>query len=60
MTDPIVDEIRRFRMEHTKKCNSDLDLIYEDIRKIQARSGHEIVRLPSKRHRPTTPFDSKK
>jgi hypothetical protein len=41
-------------MEHTKKCNSDLDLICEDIRKIQARCGHEVVRLPPKRLQPTT------
>ena len=54
MTDPIVDEVRRFRMEHTKKCNSDLDLICEDIRKIQARCGHEVVRLSPKRLQPTT------
>jgi hypothetical protein len=52
MTDPIVDEVRRFRMEHTRKCNSDLDLICKDIREIQARCGHKVVRLPPKRLHP--------
>jgi hypothetical protein len=54
MTDPIVEEVRRFRMEHTKKCHSDLDLICEDIRKIQSRCGHKVVRLPPKRLQPLT------
>ena len=54
MKDPIVSEVRRFRIEHTRKCNSDLDLICEDIRKIQARCGHKVVRLPSIRLQPTT------
>ena len=54
MRDPIVDEVRRFRMEHTRKFRSDLDLICADIRKIQVRCGHKIVRHPAKRVQPTT------
>ena len=54
MTDPLVDEVRRSRMEHTRKCSFDLDLICEDIRKIQVRCGHKVVRLPARRLQPTT------
>ena len=54
MTDPIVNEVRQFRMEHTRKCNSDLVLICQDMRAIQARCGHKVVRLPPKRLQPTT------
>lgn len=49
MKDPIVDEVRRFRLEHTRKCNYNLDTICNDIRAIQADCGHKIVRLPAKK-----------
>ena len=54
MTDPIVEEVRRYRMEHTRKCKSDLALICKDLRAIQARCGHRVVRLSPKRLQPTT------
>ena len=54
MSDPIVDEVRRFRMEHTRKCNSDLALICKDARRIQARCGHKVVRFPPRKLQPTT------
>ena len=54
MTDPIVNEVRQFRMEHTRKCNSDLAAIFRDVRVIQARCGHKVVRLPPKRLQSTT------
>jgi len=41
-------------MDHARKCHADLDLICEDIRKIQVRCGHEVVRLPARRLRPST------
>jgi hypothetical protein len=49
MRDPIVEEIRKFRMEHTKKFGGDLAAICADLRRIQIASGHEVVRLPPKR-----------
>jgi len=49
MIDPIVDEVRRHRMEHTRECGSDLDAICEDLRRKQAISNRRIVRLPPKR-----------
>ena len=56
MTDPVIEEVRRVRMEHTRKCRSDLDLICKDLRRIQARCGHKVVRLTPKRRSgpPTT------
>jgi hypothetical protein len=46
MTDPIVDEVRRCRMEHTRKFGGDLKLICEDLRRIQRESGCQVVRRP--------------
>jgi hypothetical protein len=48
MKDPIVEEIRRYRMEHTRKFGGDLNLICEDLRRIQRESGCQVVRRPPK------------
>lgn len=39
MTDPIVEEVRKHRDEHSRKFNYDLNLICEDYRK------HRVERL---------------
>ena len=39
MTDPIVDEVRRHRMEHTRRFGGDMNLIFEDLRRIQRESA---------------------
>jgi len=44
MNDPIVDEVRANRMEHTRKFHGDLKLICEDLRKIQQEISHRVVR----------------
>ena len=49
MNDPIVDEVRAHRMEHTRKFGGNLDAIVADLRAIQAASGHTVVRLPPRR-----------
>ncbi len=49
MRDPIVEEVRKHRMEHTRKFRGDLKAICEDLRNIQKASGHKIVRLPARR-----------
>ena len=54
MSDPIVDEVRRHRMEHTREFGFDLDAICEDLRRKQALSNRKIVRLPPRRLQPTT------
>ena len=48
MNDPIVDEVRRHRMEHTRKFHSDLTLICEDLRRRQLALGYQVVRRPPK------------
>ena len=53
MKDPIVEQVRRYRMEHTRKFNADLAAICEDLRSIQRASGHKVVRLPARRLKPT-------
>ena len=45
MKDPIVEEVRKHRMEHTRKFRGDLSAICADLRSIQIASGHKIVRL---------------
>jgi len=39
MNDPIVEEVRRHRMEHTRKFGGNLKLIGEDLRRIQRESA---------------------
>jgi hypothetical protein len=51
--DPIVEEVRKYRMEHTRKFKGDLAAICADLRKIEKSSGHEVVRLPPKRLKET-------
>jgi hypothetical protein len=48
MKDPIVEEVRRHRMEHTRKFGGDLNRIYEDLRRIQQESGCKTVNRPPK------------
>jgi hypothetical protein len=52
MRDPIIEEVRKYRMEHTRKFQGDLSAICADLRVIQKTSGHEIVRLASKKLEP--------
>ena len=49
MRDPIVEEVRKHRMEHTRKFRGDLSAICEDLRSVQIASGHKVVRLSPKR-----------
>jgi hypothetical protein len=43
MKDPHVDEVRKHRMEHTRRFNGDLHLICEDIRRFEATLKERIV-----------------
>jgi hypothetical protein len=49
MKDPIVEEVRRWRMEHTRKFDGDLQRICEDMRQKQLESGCEVVRRQPQR-----------
>ena len=46
MLDPIVDEVRKIRMEHTLKFNGNLEAICADLRSIQQASGYRVVSFP--------------
>jgi len=52
MKDPIVEEIRKYRMEHTRKFQGDLAAICADLRSIQNESVFKIVRLPPRKPGP--------
>ena len=54
MNDPIVQEVRKHRMEHTRRFRGDLAAICADLRAIQAASGHAVVRLSPRRLEPTS------
>ena len=54
MKDPIVEEVRKHRMEHTLRFGGDLTAICDDLRAIQSASGHEVVRLTPKEKQPRT------
>lgn len=54
MKDPIVGEVRKHRMEHTRKFKGDLVAICADLHSIEVVSGHEVVRLPPRRLQPTS------
>ncbi len=46
--DEILDEIHKFREEHAKSFNYDLDAMFIDWQKKQAESGRKIVSFPAK------------
>lgn len=49
MRDPIVEEIHKYRQEHARRFNYDLDAIREDLHAMQRERGLKVVRLPPKR-----------
>ena len=46
MEDPIVEEVRKARQDHAKRCNNDLSEICRDLKKIEKECGHKVVSLP--------------
>ncbi|MCK5232535.1 MAG: hypothetical protein KAR13_19835 [Desulfobulbaceae bacterium] len=53
MKDPFVDEVRKFRMEHTKQFGSDLHRICDDFRNLDRSLEDRLVTLkPRKIKRP--------
>lgn len=53
--DPIVEETRKLREQYAAKFDHDIDAIYEDIQKRQARLSQKPVSFP--RRKPTkAPF----
>ena len=58
MKDPFVTEVRKHRMEHTKRFGSDLRRICEDLRKFAATLGDRIAK-PIPRPRKVTKSNRK-
>jgi len=44
--DPIVDEVRRARLEIEKECNGDFDQIYKHAVEVQQKTTSKIVSRP--------------
>jgi hypothetical protein len=57
--DPIVQETRKHRMEHTRKFGGDLTAICADLRAVQSASGHTVVRLPPRKPTAASPVASR-
>lgn len=53
MKDPIVEEVRRYRRNHSERFKNNLDAICDDLQRHQSVSGHRIVRLNPKKIMPT-------
>lgn len=52
MKDPFVKEVRKHRLEHTRRFNGDLRLICEDLRQYESSLGERVVTLePKKKQR---------
>ncbi len=45
-TDPIVEEVRKFRQAHSEKFNHDLDAIFLDLKEQERASGRVYVSFP--------------
>ncbi|OGL47286.1 MAG: hypothetical protein A2161_12515 [Candidatus Schekmanbacteria bacterium RBG_13_48_7] len=45
MRDPIIEEVRKHRMTHTRKFRGNLSAICADLRRIQIDSGYKVIRL---------------
>jgi hypothetical protein len=50
MLDPIVEEVRNARMEHTLKFNGNLSSICADLRTVQKASGHPVVSFVTQKY----------
>jgi hypothetical protein len=48
-SDPIVEEIRRIRQQHTEKFHADLHAICEDLRREERQSTRRYVTFPPRR-----------
>ena len=47
--DPIVQEVRRVREEHSARFGHDLDRIFRAVKQLERESGREFVSYPARR-----------
>jgi hypothetical protein len=59
MRDPIVEEVRKHRMEHTRKFKGVLSAICADLRSVQIASRHKVVRLTPRKLKSTKPLSQR-
>ncbi|VFN05767.1 MAG: hypothetical protein BECKG1743D_GA0114223_110552 [Candidatus Kentron sp. G] len=59
MKDPIVEEVRRYRMEHTRRFDFDLHRICEDLRRLEKDLGDRVVEPRPKRLEPSNSEDQR-
>ena len=52
VSDPVNEEIHKYREEHARQFNFDLRAICEDLRAMQRSANLKVVRLPPQRVRP--------
>ena len=52
MKDPFVQEVRKYRMEHTQQFNADLHLICEDLKRFEVTLGKRVITLAPRRLQP--------
>lgn len=55
--DPIVEEVRAIRDAYAKQFDYDLEAIYRDLKKQEAKSGRQFMSLQPKRIRPAMQKD---
>jgi hypothetical protein len=53
MKDPYVEEVYKYRMEHTRQFDSNLHRICEDLREFEASLGERVMTLEPRKRRPT-------
>jgi hypothetical protein len=51
MTDPIVEEVRKYRDDHARKFNYDLNLICEDLRNRHAQNIERLANIKTANQR---------
>lgn len=56
MNNPLINDVRRVRDEHSRKFNYDLAAICADIREHQKTCGHPVVTLRAKTGRKLYPM----
>lgn len=49
MKDEIIEEIHKHREEYAKKFNYDIDLIFADLKRMEAESGRTYVSFADKK-----------
>ena len=58
MIDPIVEEVRKYRDEHARKFNYDLNLICEDFRNRHAQNIERLEKIKNANQLQPTPLDA--